>query len=104
MRSSRYVCLVGSLLTAGALLGCVTQQPCSGAKCSADAKTTAAVTSSLESHSELGAPGQVQVQTIDHVVYLTGMVDTSLDQEIADSLAAHTPGVDDVVSTISVPE
>jgi osmotically-inducible protein OsmY len=102
MGSSRYVHLVGWLLTAGALLGCASQQPCGGTSCSADAKTTAAVTSRLKSHSELGAPGQIQVETIDHVVYLTGIVDTGFQEETAESLAAGTPGVAKVVSTIGV--
>ena len=102
MGSSLYVYLLGSLLTASALVGCASQQPCGDTNCSADAQITAAVRSTLESHSELGAPGQVSVQTVNHVVYLTGVVTTSLEEETAESLAAATPGVAKVVSTIGL--
>jgi len=43
----------------------------------------------------------IEVQTLDHVVYLYGLVDTPFDSEIAKSVALEAPGVARVVSSIA---
>jgi len=45
---------------------------------------------------------QIQVATIHHVVYLTGIVDTGYERSIAGTLAANTGGVTKVVNSISL--
>jgi osmotically-inducible protein OsmY len=56
----------------------------------------------LDQHPELGAPGTIAVQTLDHVVYLNGFVSTGLDRSLAVSLAQEAPGATRVVDMIAV--
>jgi osmotically-inducible protein OsmY len=42
------------------------------------------------------------VQTLDHVVYLTGLVDTDLERQIAESVALEADGVSKVVNSIGL--
>ena len=64
-----------------------------------DAQITAEVKALLDRHPELGT--SINVQTLDHVVYLYGLVDTPLDAEIANSVALQAPGATRVVSSIA---
>jgi osmotically-inducible protein OsmY len=67
-----------------------------------DAEITSAVQKTLNQHPDLGPPTTLYVQTLDHVVYLSGIADTGLQREIAASLAMQTKGVARVVDNISV--
>jgi osmotically-inducible protein OsmY len=42
------------------------------------------------------------VQTLDHVVYLNGLVDTDLERQLAESVAAGAKGVTRVVNSIGL--
>jgi len=42
------------------------------------------------------------VQTLNHVVYLTGLVDYGLEKSTAESLAKQVPGVTRVENNIAV--
>jgi osmotically-inducible protein OsmY len=53
----------------------------------------------FDQHPELGT--SIDVQTLDHVVYLYGLVDTPFQSEIAKSVAVDAPGVARVVSSIA---
>jgi len=64
-----------------------------------DEKITADVKALFDKHPELGT--SIDVQTLDHVVYLYGLVDTPLESEIAKSVAFEAPGVARVVSSIT---
>ncbi len=44
----------------------------------------------------------IYVQTVDHVVYLDGLVDTPFQQQLAASVAREAAGVVRVVNSISV--
>jgi osmotically-inducible protein OsmY len=96
--------LIPSLCIFFQLGGCATQKACQGNGCNQDEATTAEVTRVLESHADLGPPGLLQVSTRDHTVYLYGIVSTDYEREIAESLAASTPGVVKVVNGVSVSE
>jgi osmotically-inducible protein OsmY len=50
----------------------------------------------------LGAPDSIQVQTIDHIVYLHGMVSEGLQGREAEAIAQQTPGVARVVNLLAV--
>jgi osmotically-inducible protein OsmY len=93
---------VFTLLTAmtlgSTLSGCVTSK--CGRGCTGDEKITSAVRSSFDEHPEIGT--LVNVQTLDHVVYLSGYVSQGEMGRTAESLATATPGVTRVVNTISV--
>jgi osmotically-inducible protein OsmY len=45
-------------------------------------------------------PNAVYVQTIDHVVYLNGVVRSSLEISTAESIADQVPGVARVVNSM----
>jgi osmotically-inducible protein OsmY len=42
------------------------------------------------------------VQTLDHVVYLTGQVDTELERSMAESVAREVAGVQRVMNSINL--
>jgi osmotically-inducible protein OsmY len=64
-----------------------------GIGCTSDEVTTAAVSTAISKHAELGAPNQIQVSSNNHVVYLTGIVDTGYQRSVAGTVAARTDGV-----------
>jgi osmotically-inducible protein OsmY len=103
MRSSqtRYAPVLGFIL-ASALSGCAAYDKCQSAGCSDDAKITTAVQANLQQHPELGLPNTIQVQTINHVVYLHGTVSAGEQSAEAVSVAQQTPGVKRVVSNIGI--
>ena len=57
---------------------------------------------SLAAHPELGAPGNLQVETRNHVVYLYGIVYTDLQRSIADSVALQASNNAQIVNSIAV--
>jgi osmotically-inducible protein OsmY len=96
---------IGVLSVVGPLVvlvigGCSAIRPCDSVACMTDAKTTAAIETRLSQREELGPPGTIQVQTIDHVVYLNGAVSTGLQRAEAESLASQVMGVKLVVNSI----
>jgi osmotically-inducible protein OsmY len=87
--------------------GCATfgaSQKCGPAVCNADASTTAAVQNSLDRHPELGPSGQLQVATLNRVVYLYGSVANDLQLAVAQSVASEASGNAKIVSSIAVAE
>jgi len=89
-----------ALLLASSLSACATLRDHDSEGCSVDMKIRTNVQDLIDERADLGAPHSIHVQAIDRVVYLTGLVDTSVDKRIAESVAAHTPGVARVVNSI----
>jgi osmotically-inducible protein OsmY len=87
------------LVIAGILSGCATFEKCGFKGCPGDAQITAEVKALLDRHPELGT--SIDVQTLDHVVYLYGLVGTPLGSEIAESVALEAPGVTRVVNSVA---
>lgn len=86
----------------GVLSGCTlynTYEQCGLRGCPGDAKITADVVSQLNQCSFI-EPNVVSVQTLDHVVYLNGVVRSSLEIGAAESIADQVPGVARVVNSI----
>jgi osmotically-inducible protein OsmY len=81
------------------LSACATFEKCGFTGCPGDAQITADVKALFAKHPELGT--SIEVQTLDHVVYLYGLVDSPLESEIAKSAALEAPGVTRVVSSIA---
>jgi osmotically-inducible protein OsmY len=79
-------------------------QKCAGADCKADAQITAAVQTSIDQHAELGPPGQLQVETLNRVVYLYGTVSNDLQLAVAKSVALEASGDAKIVNSIAVSE
>jgi len=94
--------LSSAFVLTGALAGCATYGKCGIEGCASDAKVTANVQALLDQHPDLGPPGAIEVQTVDHVVYLDGFVNTGLERGIAESLAEQAPGATKVVDSIAV--
>ena len=94
--------LISALCLAGTLSGCATYDKCGFAGCTGDAKITANVEAQLAKHPELEAPDQVHVQTLNHVVYLTGEVSSGLQSRVAESVAMRVKGVDHVENSIGL--
>jgi len=91
--------LIGGLILISALCGCATFEKCGFKGCPGDSQITAEVQALFERHPELGT--SIHVQTLDHVVYLYGLVDTPLGSAIAESVALEAPGVTRVVNSIA---
>jgi osmotically-inducible protein OsmY len=90
------------LIMVGALPGCATYKKCASGDCSDDAKITANVRAQFKRHPELEPPNLIDVQTLDHVVYLYGEVSTSEQRDIAESVTHEAPGVRRVVNSIGI--
>jgi osmotically-inducible protein OsmY len=101
-RPNRLYALAFTLVLAGALPGCAAYKKCGFGGCPGDAEITAEVRALFDQHPILQAPNLVEVQTLDHVVYLNGLVDTDLQRQTAESLALEARGVAKVVNSIGL--
>jgi osmotically-inducible protein OsmY len=70
--------------------------------CAGDNKITADVLAAFAQHPELGEPNLINVQTVNHVVYLTGGVSAGEMRATAESVARQVTGVTRVADTIYV--
>ncbi|HME38103.1 MAG TPA: BON domain-containing protein [Steroidobacteraceae bacterium] len=90
------------LVLAAALAGCAAYKKCGFGGCPGDAEITAAVYALFKQHAELEPPNLLEVSTLDHVVYLNGLVDTDFQREMAESVAREAGGVAKVVNSIGI--
>lgn len=86
------------LLTAGVLSGCELL----GRSDEGDARITAEVRALFAQHAELQPPTLLDVQTVQRVVYLHGVVATPFELGMAASVAGQVPGVAHVVNLIGL--
>jgi osmotically-inducible protein OsmY len=70
--------------------------------CAGDARISSDVRALFARHAELGGVNRLSVQTVRGVVYLSGVVDTDLEREIASDVAGEAPGVIHVVNSIGL--
>ena len=87
------------------LPGCAvyeTYKKCQFAGCPGDQRITRDVQALFKQHAALEPPNLIDVKTLDHVVYLNGIVDTDLERQMAESVAAGAPGVARVVNSIGL--
>jgi osmotically-inducible protein OsmY len=96
---SYFVALV--ILMTSTLPACAVYRKCGLAGCPGDAAITAAVRARFTQHAALQPPNLIHVQTLDHVVYLTGQVDTELERSMAESVAREVAGVKRVTNSIN---
>ncbi len=101
-RSKRLEALTAALILLSGLVGCAATRNCVSDACAGDAKIIAAVEARFDRHPELEPPNTIDVQTINHVVYGHGLVDTTLEFSIAESVARDTPGVARVVDMLAI--
>jgi osmotically-inducible protein OsmY len=86
----------------GALAGCAAYRKCGFGGCPGDAAITVEVQALFQQYPALEPPNLLHVQTLDHVVYLTGLVDTDLERQMAESIALEAAGVVKVVNSIGL--
>jgi len=94
--------LAFALILTGALSGCATYNKCGIDGCRGDAKITANVEAQFDQYPELGGPNSIHVQTLDHVVYLSGLVSAGIESRTAESVAREVPDVSRVVNSVAV--
>jgi len=90
--------LSGAIVLSALLAGCAAL-PTASVNVDADRTITADVQSRLAQHGNLE---QLNVQTVNGVVYLRGSVINELEREGAETTALATPHVARVVNTISI--
>lgn len=98
---SRYTMILLPVLI-GAVAGCAEYRECGLGGCPSDRKITANVQARLSEYPDLGPPESINVQTLNHVVYLDGEVSYGLAKENAESIAKQVPGVTRVENNIAV--
>src|SRR5271169_66428 len=98
----RICALTAALIAAFAMPGCAAFEKCGFQGCPGDAKIAADVNAAFTHHAELQPPNLIDVQTIDGVVYLYGMVDTDYQFQMAEFVAHQVPGVTKVVNSIGL--
>ncbi len=86
----------------GAVCGCATIERCGFRGCAGDADITAQVQILFSQHPVLEAPNELHIQTLNRVVYLTGIVNTPSEQQLATLVAREAPGVNRVVNSIGL--
>jgi len=87
--------LTPAIILVGSIAGCATAP--------GDAEETTNVRAQLSEHAELGPPNSIEVRTVNHVVYLNGIVSQGLQSSEAEAVAQSTPGVSKVVNSLAVP-
>jgi osmotically-inducible protein OsmY len=101
-RATRLSCALGLMALVSSCAAISTYKACGVAGCPGDATITAAVQQLFAQHPAIEAPNLIDVQTLNHVVYLYGLVDTDLQRHLAESLARQAPGVTRVVNSIGL--
>jgi osmotically-inducible protein OsmY len=95
--------LIVVAVAAGLLSGCAALAKCGVSGCEGDKEITAAVDKVISLYPALLPPNTVRVQTIDHVVYLYGQVNTEVERSTAEEAALSVSGVKRVVNSINFP-
>jgi osmotically-inducible protein OsmY len=86
---------------ANAVAGCAAYEKCGFQGCPGDAQLSVEVQALIAQHPALRPPNLIYVQTLDHVVYLNGMVNTGAERMLAEAVARTAPGVRRVVDSIA---
>ena len=93
-----------AVILSGSLCGCAvydTYEKCGFHGCPGDAKITAEVRARFRERPDL-EENAISVQTLDHVVYLSGVVSSGLEINNAESIASGVPGVTQVINSMAV--
>jgi osmotically-inducible protein OsmY len=98
----RPLCALAFAAILACVSGCAAYRKCGFDGCPGDAEISAKVRALFEQHPALEPPNLLTVQTLDHVVYLYGVVDTDFERLMAESVALQAPGVTKVVNSIGI--
>jgi osmotically-inducible protein OsmY len=97
MQKIKTIATVSLLFILGAgLNGCAVFPRCTPENCVSDKGINAEVRKLFREHTELGAPAELHIQTINGVVYLNGPVNSEFEVRNAEALARQVANVKDV--------
>jgi osmotically-inducible protein OsmY len=103
MRGVRHLyALAFAAIVTSALPACAAYRKCGVAGCPGDARITADIQALYRHYPATQPPNLVYVQTLDHVVYLSGRVDTDVERLTAEAAALSVDGVTRVVNSIAL--
>ncbi len=101
-----WLLLLGAVSVAAPMLGgcaaVAAYRQCGLSGCAGDTAIRADVRELFRQHPAIEAPNLIDIQVIDRVVYLYGVVSTDLQRQLADSLAHQAQGVTRVVNAIGL--
>ena len=100
--AARICAAIGGLILLSDLSGCATFDKCGFGGCPGDAKITANVQAQFRQDADLGPPNLLNVETLDHVVYLSGLVSSGLQRADAEEAARQAGDGARIVDSISV--
>jgi osmotically-inducible protein OsmY len=92
------------LVLASSLPGCSvynTYEKCGFHGCPGDAQITAEIQSQINQRGDLESTA-ITVQTLDHTVYLYGVVSSGLEISDTESIARSVPGVRQVINSMAI--
>jgi hypothetical protein len=101
-KPNKWIAVTGLGALSAALAGCAAYEKCGFHGCPGDAAVTSQVQARFAQHPAIDPPNLLRVQTVDGVVYLTGIVDTDYQRKLATDVAAGAPGVKKVVNSIGL--
>ena len=102
IRYTRTCALLLCATLAGTLSACAAYRKCGWEGCPGDRHISSDVRATFNQYPELEPPNLIYIQTLDHIVYLTGQVNTEPERDLAGSLAKSVAGVDRVVNSINL--
>jgi osmotically-inducible protein OsmY len=91
-----------TLVFASVTPGCAAYRKCGFRGCPGDADISAQVRTLLDRYPALQPPNLIQVHTVDHVVYLSGLVDTDFERQMAESVAHAAKGATKIENSIGL--
>jgi osmotically-inducible protein OsmY len=100
--SRNFRALASAVILTASLCACAVYEKCGLTGCPGDARITADVEARFNQYPALQPPNLIYVQTLDHVVYLTGEVNTDPERALAKEVAVQVPGVARVVNSINL--
>jgi osmotically-inducible protein OsmY len=100
--SRNFRALASAVILTGSLCACAVYEKCGLTGCPGDARITADIEARFSQYPALQPPNLIYVQTLDHVVYLTGQVNTDPERALAKEVAVQVPGVARVVNSIDL--
>jgi osmotically-inducible protein OsmY len=100
--SRNFRALASAVILTGSLCACAVYEKCGLTGCPGDARITADIEARFNQYPALQPPNLIYVQTLDHVVYLTGQVNTDPERALAKEVAVQVPGVARVVNSINL--
>jgi osmotically-inducible protein OsmY len=99
---NKFQAILSAPLLCAALYGCAATQTCKVESCADDSQITAKIQSMFDQRAEFRPPNFVYVKTVNHVVYLTGQVNTDLVRESAESIVRDAADGTRVVNSIAL--